>query len=231
MGSLKSFLRTNPLTRGLYSKLSKAHRNKVLKRKRKKMAQYGVQTLHYLQDLFEGIDCGFFFDMGTLLGIVRDGHLLKHDIDIDVAVFADSEEAKAAVKQAIIAGGSKILYSYAIDGMTVEESYTYNGIKFDVNYYSRRDDADVCYLMYFDPDKVYESNDILSVVRLECNTINGVEKLDFCGKLINVPNDSKGYLAQRYGAGWTVPDLGYVYWKGPSANLTDLVGRRTTYGE
>lgn len=218
------------MTRGLYAKLSKSHRNKVIKRKRKMIAKHGVETLHYLQGLFESLGCEFFFDMGTLLGIVRDGHLLKHDIDMDVAIYADDENAKAAIKDAIIAGGSKILYSYAVDGLgVVEESYTHNGIKFDVNYYSRQDDADVCYLMYSDPDIVYSSSDVMSVVRLECKSIDGIEKLEFFGKSINVPNDSKGYLAQRYGEGWTVPDLGYIYWKGPSTHKTDLLGRRTVY--
>ena len=227
---IKAFLRTNILTRHIYKKWALHHYKKVIKRKRKMMAKNGVNTLHYLQDLLQNGEYEFFFDMGTLLGIIRDGRLLKHDIDVDIAVYVESEEQKVAVRDMIVSHGNSILYSYSVDSLgVVEESYIHDGIKFDISYYSRNDDIDVCYLMYSDPDKVYESTDVLSVVRLECKKITDIEKLDFYGKAINVPKDSKGYLAQRYGESWTVPDPDYVYWKGPSAHITDKIGRRKTY--
>lgn len=230
MGSLKTFLRTNRLTKGLYAKLSRSHQKKVLKRKRKMIAENGVETIHYLQNLFGEIGCKFFFDMGTLLGIIRDGQLLKHDIDIDVGVFVDSEQQKQAIREMLVLRGNDILYSYNVDGIgIVEESYVHSGIKFDINFYTREPEVDVCYLLYYDPEKVYESKDEMSVVRLECSTIEDIIQIDFNGAPINIPTDSKFYLEQRYGKTWTVPDKNYVYWKGPSTHFTDKIGRRTVY--
>ena len=227
---IKAFLRSNFLTRAIYMKLAKSHHKKVLKRKRKMMAANGVQTIHCLQNLFTEIGCKFFFDMGTLLGIPRDGQLLQHDIDIDVAVFVESEEQKLTIRDMIVSHGNDILYSYSVDGIgIVEESYVHSGIKFDINYYTREQGVDICYLMYCDPEKVYESKDELSVVRLECSSIEEIIQIDFNGAPINVPNDSKSYLEQRYGKTWTIPDKNYVYWKGPSTHPTDKIGLRAVY--
>lgn len=219
---IKSFFRSNFLTRAIYMKMAKSRHNKVLKRKRKMMAAHGVETIHYLQALFSEIGCKFFFDMGTLLGIIRDGQLLKHDIDIDVAIFTESEEQKQAIRDKLVSQGNDILYSYTVDGIgIVEESYIHSGIKFDINFYTREADIDVCYLLYSDPEKVYQSKDVLSVVRLECLRIDNVVQIDFNGVLINIPSNGEQYLEQRYGSTWRIPDTGYVYWKGPSTHPID----------
>lgn len=227
---MKAFLRTNKLTKGLYAKLSRMHQKKVIKRKRKMMALHGVETIHHLQALFAEMDCKHFFDMGTLLGIIRDGRLLKHDLDIDVGVFVENEEQKQAIRDMLVSRGNDILYSYTVDGIgVVEESYVHSGIKFDINYYTREAGVDVCYLLYFDKERAYSSKDEMSVVRLECSTIEEIVQIDFNGVPINIPSNSEKYLEQRYGSTWRIPDTGYVYWKGPSTHTTDKVGVRTTY--
>lgn len=228
--SIKSFFRTNILTRGIYSRLAERRHNKLKEQKRKMIAMHGVSLIHYLQVLLQNSKIKFFFDMGTLLGIIRNGSLLKHDLDVDIAVYADSEEQKLAIRKMLIANGSKIQYSYSVDGLgTVEESYVHDGIKFDISYYTRSCDVDICYLFYLEPNRVYESADVMSVVRLECSTIEDIVQIDFNGVSINVPSNSEKYLEQRYGSTWRIPDTNYVYWKGPSTHPIEAIGRRTVY--
>ena len=88
---IKKFFRNCPLTRGIWCRLSDAR----LRRIRSDVLQKnGVQTVKAVQEILSETGVFFFFDMGTLLGIVREGRLLKHDMDIDIAVVVSCEEEK-----------------------------------------------------------------------------------------------------------------------------------------
>lgn len=223
---IKKFMRTFPLTRGIWCRLSD---EKVKKIRRDNLQKNGVETVKTVQEILESTGVFFFFDMGTLLGIVREGRLLRHDMDIDIAAVVGSEEEKAALREALVARGCAIRYSYSIEELgTVEESFMMSDIKFDINYYIREDDRDVCYLMYEEPGREYKHGE-LSVVKLSSPHISVLEKKDFNGTMINVPKNAEDYLAVRYGENWRIPDKGYVYWKGPSTSPTDFVGHVTYY--
>lgn len=44
--------------------------------------------LHQLVSILESGEIGYWVDSGSLLGIVREGHLLEHDPDIDISIWA-----------------------------------------------------------------------------------------------------------------------------------------------
>ena len=50
------------------------------------------KVVNIVQNIFEESGYPFFFDMGTLLGIVRDGKLLKRDMDIDMGIYIENED-------------------------------------------------------------------------------------------------------------------------------------------
>lgn len=227
---IKAILRTNILTKNLYSKLYSIKLEKEKRKKRKILHDNGVATIHLIQKILED-KYFFFFDMGTLLGIVREGNLLGHDIDIDTAIFLKDESEVEQFRSYMKQNGCVLKYSYILENnCVVEDSYLLNGIKFDVNYYRRGENKDKCYLMYIDPSKTYGKNQ-LSVVELSCSHIRDTEKMDFFGEEINVPEKAQEYLAQRYGEKWTVPDKNYIYWKGPSTKPIDIMGYQIKYEE
>ena len=223
---IKKFFRNCPLTSGIWCRLSDAR----LRRIRSDVLQKnGVQTVKAVQEILSETGEFFFFDMGTLLGIVREGRLLKHDMDIDIAVVVSCEEEKMTLRDALVSRGCDIRFSYSMDGFgIVEESYMKNEIKFDINYYITEGDESVCYLMFKDPDRQYGENE-LSVVKLSVPAISELDKKDFNGIDINVPKNAEEYLAARYGENWRIPDKGYIYWKGPSTSPTDYLGYKISY--
>ena len=228
---IKSFFRNCPLTRKAWIRLSDARLRRI---KSRELMENGEDTVVKVQKILSDTGAFFFFDMGTLLGIVREGRLLKHDMDIDIGVMIKDEEERKKLRDALVSKGCTLRFNYSIEGFgTVESSFLSGGIKFDINYYRREDeypDSDVCYLMYRDPDREYGADE-LSVVRLVSPHIGRVVKTEFAGAEICIPENAEEYLAARYGENWRVPDKGYVYWKGPSTSPTDYVGRVETVTE
>ncbi len=228
MKKIKKFLRNFILTKHLYLALFNLYSGmrfrKYTAERRKLLHQNGEKTVHAIQKILESTDVFFFFDMGTLLGIIREGRLLRHDMDIDVAVFAKDASQKESLKQTLLAKGCTLRYSYSVEELgVVEDSFVYNDIKFDINYFSEEAGSDICYLMYNDPERALPERS-MHVVRLTTPHISALKKVDFGGCMINVPADPETYLAARYGKNWRIPDKNYIYWKGPSTSPTDYIG-------
>lgn len=229
LNCIKRKLRNFRFTKNLYYYLSKVKANWIHSSKLKNMHHYGESTIQKLEEILEESGLLFFFDMGTLLGIVREGKILKHDLDIDIGVFVSSEEGKKSLLDLLVMNECKRRFSYSITGLgIVEESFILNNIKFDVNYYYREKNNDACFLMYSLPEKDYTLGH-QSVVKLVCKPILSTCKIQFGNGNITIPSNSEAYLAERYGANWQTPDKSYIYWKGPSAIPTDYTAFCTVF--
>lgn len=229
MNKIKSFLKTNVLTKDLYRWLyNKKYSDRIEKNKR--LQQYGNETLKFIQQVLDEHEISFFFDMGTLLGIIREGKIIAHDLDIDIAIIRKNSEEIEKVRKILSEAGCQIKYSYECESIgVVEDSFCVNEIKFDINYYYLGEESDYCYLMYKNPELKYERNEELSVVELHCSKICKIVKTDFMGGQVNIPENAKDYLEERYGKNWRVPDPDWIYWKGPSAVPINAKGRKIEY--
>ena len=225
----KEYLKTAKHTKRLYYSFVGLISSYRTKQKQRYMHNYGYRTIYQLQDIFEKSGVMFFFDMGTLLGIVRDGRILSHDLDIDIAVYVSNEEEKISFVEHLIMNGCKHRYSYSIDSIgIVEDSFILNKIKFDICYYYQGSGYDVCYLMFCLPNVDYAPG-YQSVVKLSCTPIHDTVKIRFHEGNITIPSRAEKYLSERYGSEWTIPNKDYIYWKGPSAKLTELFALRTVF--
>ncbi len=228
---IKKFLRNNSLTANSYKKLRSYLADRKLKKRNQKVKRYGEKTVHLLQEILTDCKVKFFFDMGTLLGIIREGHLLSYDFDIDVAVYVNYDKSVENLRDSLVKKGCK--HSMRLENSeigVIEDTFVLNDIKFDVSYYFIENDIDVCYLGYYNPDKKFD-NETMDLVRLECNHIDKTEGFYFGGVQVNVPEKSEEYLAQRYGESWRIPDKNYVYWKGPSTKKVPYTAKRTVINQ
>ena len=82
--------------------------------------------------------------------------------------------------------------------------------------------------MYTDETKVY-TNGEMDVVKLTCDSVRTIEKREFHGEQINVPENAEEYLARRYGDDWRIPNTKWIYWKGPSTMPTQYTGKQISY--
>ena len=224
MLKIKALIKRIPGLRRLYALLVGAKYKRIDKKKHKMMRKNGLKAMTIINEVFDEYGCLYFFDMGTLLGAIRDHGFIGHDLDIDVAVQLTDDFSRDGFSSFLSKKGFSLKYRYVIDEDVVEESYIVECVKFDINYYYRKENYDACYLFFRYSDREYPK-ETFDVVELRCDHILATKKIDFMGLQIPVPQDPEHYLEQRYGSNWRIPDKNYIYWKGPSATVVPLVGK------
>lgn len=196
----------------------------MLKRSaRNRIRKDGLRAIEHLHKCLEGEDVLFFVDYGTLLGLVREGKLLDHDLDIDMGVIVNSNNTRSRVRRALMSGGFKAKFEFYLNDLIAEDSYTWKKVKLDVIYYEANDDKCVSHLFYCKPGKTYLPGHA-DTVGIEHPLLEGTNVLEVNGYQLNAPSDPEAWLAVKYGENWRVPDKGWVYWKGPSAKPVETQG-------
>jgi len=176
---------------------------------RKKKQHYrnnAVKTLVLAKESLEKAGLFFWLDFGTLLGAYREKDFIKHDMDIDIAMFAKDIEA---AKMAMLQGGFKLIRSFEVldEPTSVEQTYDYNGVHIDIFFYVVDDDWMNCRSFYWQPEDDYRFGGSVkaSVKKWFCpNT--GFTTMLFKGYEFNVPKDTENYLAATYGSNFMKPD-------------------------
>lgn len=211
---VKSFIKKIPFAKAVYHSFLNFKNAVEAQYRGRLFKENGIFVLKEVQSILEGTGCFFFIDMGTLLGIYRDGHLLKRDMDIDVGVRIQSDDEIASIKNILISKGLKHTICFKTDCYgEIQNTFYYRGVRIDISYYRHADNQDICYLLYGNGD----------IVKLSCHHIESTNKHPFEDFHINIPTDASTYLSDRYGQNWRIPDPRYIYWKGPSA--TPVAGK------
>ena len=170
------------------------------------------ETLSMLNNLE---DVKAFADFGSLLGIIRENGLLKHDLDIDTGVLGRPNLYRY-VTMMMERAGYELWREYIIGDKVVEQSYHYKDTKVDVNYYEYRAKGVNTWLFYRDPSRKYYNN-VRNIVRMDYNLIKDIKKIDVQGYNIFIPDNAEKLLEEKYGKNWAVPDKGWIYWQSPAA--------------
>ena len=191
--------------------------------KRRQLQRHGYKALQDISNALSETGAVCFADFGTLLGIVRDGQIMAHDLDLDFGVLRSSLKSESQIRDVLTSRGSTLWRSYRVAGMLAAESYHFrraNGggiLKFDVNYYDCDEQHCRTWLFYRDPDQHYVKTE-LSVVELTYDRVEGTKTVEVRGQQVPIPLNAEKLLEQKYGAGWRTPDRGWIYWRSPAAS-------------
>lgn len=196
-------------------------KNKELKRA--DIQDHGIEVLHRTQVIIKHLGIPIFADFGTLLGLVREGQLLKHDLDIDTGVIADIDQQKI-VRRTLEDCGYKLWRQYYKGDYVVEESYKIDGIKIDINYYQMAEDKSNTWLFFWKRDYPYEKGNIRHIVEMTYSPFKDVVTKEFQGYLIDIPANAEKLLEEKYGENWRTPDKGWIYWESPAATELPELG-------
>lgn len=203
--------------------------NKEKKLKRRAIKNNGYRLIASLNDVFEAINVTYFADFGTLLGFVREGRLMSHDLDVDIGVIT-GDVSKEEVKIAMEKAGFRLYRQYIYNGDTVEDSYHFfDGkkgvkIKFDINYYENGDDYSKTWLFYWNRNWKYKKKNERHIVEMTYSRIPGVKTIKIHGMDINIPINAEQLLEEKYGPSWRVKDKTWIYWESPAAKKLDDIG-------
>lgn len=168
-----------------------------------------------------------FADFGTLLGIIRENHLLKNDFDVDVGVLASSEDVFKIVDQTLIDMGYRKYKEVTIDGEIKKQAYWKKHINMDIEYYFEDSDDNLmyCYLFYAPPHT--EDRSYRKCVIKKCPKVTKTKEIIIKNKPVFIPENSEEILVYKYGENWRIPDGGWVYWEGPNTYPSDKIGKKS----
>ncbi len=204
----------------------KAEENK--ENKRYYIQKNGMSVLNEVQTILSELGITSFADFGTCLGLVREGALLKHDLDMDIGVIATPEE-REKIRTTLERRGFKLWRQYYYQGNPVEDSYHYRKVKVDLNFYEMTDDYSRTWLFYTKPGHKYENNWTRHVVQMTYSPIRGVKYEEFDGSPIALPENPELLMTEKYGPTWRTPDKGWIYWESPAAEKLEEIGYFKTF--
>ena len=228
-GRLRSCIRSNSILFWMYyGFFAKVIYYPQTRRKRVNIQKHGRELLQHVYILLTAEEVTFFVDFGTLLGIIREGRFLGHDLDIDIGVIIEDAHTREKVQRLLTNGGCELKKSFIYNGNVVEQSYTHSGIEFDICFYENEANHSVCYLFYIADDSCLMPGK-LNVVKMRYTMIKHVEKHEFEGITINVPENPERLLEEKYGIDWRIPNKNWVYWKTPTAEYCDDLGTVITH--
>lgn len=133
---------------------------------------------------------------GALLGFVREGRLLAHDTDIDLAILGEVDPDK--VRGLFVAMGFREFRLTFVDDLPGNQKFRRGWVTFDL-YYLREDGPyrrDWCIL---DRRSAMTSTHLrMALTPLDCG-----------GFSVPAPEHREAYLAHLYGDDWRVPNPGW----------------------
>ncbi|HEY3486630.1 MAG TPA: hypothetical protein VGL10_01060, partial [Gammaproteobacteria bacterium] len=138
-----------------------------------------------------------FIIYGTLLGYYRDNAFISHDDDMDVA-YCSRHSAPEDIKQELMS----IMQRLLSDGFSVYLSYRRGFFRPKVG--KMRFDV---FPMWFDDNKLWMQN--TTCLDIGKDAIEPIQRKDFLGVQVYVPNKPEEFIAAKYGPNWKTPDPGY----------------------
>lgn len=167
------------------------------------------KSLSNLKDIclcFNNNSVEYWLSCGTLLGVIRDNSLIKHDNDVDVCV--NSICLNKELIQTILGFGFKIKNNYGRldDGfeLTIERF----GEKLDIFFFYKKENywyhsvyANFNNGVYKKYDYVFEPFNLTTI--------------DFDNFEYSIPENPEYVLEQQYGKNWRIIDKNWSYYKSP----------------
>jgi hypothetical protein len=150
---------------------------------------------------------GVFIDAGTLLGVVRDGHFIPHDTDLDIAILMDSTLIKKFRAPKV-----EIARSVYFNELPMQIAYLDQGILVDFYFYYLNKKGDFFINANAECVLKLPNNLLIPLQTMEVERIGQVP----------IPNRVEEYLEWTYGENWRMPKEKKSKWVKDRNNLGDL---------
>ncbi len=162
--------------------------------------------------VFEEHCSDYWLDYGTLLGYVREGGIIKNDIDLDFGI-----KIKTTSKQftkSLEKEGFCLTQQTVVEGDVTVQQYIFENVGFDIFYYREEEGRLKTNIWYADDysipqEKSYELGRC-SLSELTFDDITTIP-VKFYGVDFRIPKDSHHYLEQNYGPDFMTPNPNWTF--------------------
>lgn len=188
LSRLRLLLRDTPILRKTIYRPIFWFMNDVLHFKRCLLQKFGPEALAKVNDVSRRLDIEVYPSFGTLLGIVRDGGLLKHDSDMDFAILPSSTVLNPFFTE-IQKEGFIFEWMETVDDCLTEVRFRYYELGVDFFLHSYTGDGKK--LLMIQTDSLTR--------RYEYPLINSLTDYSVLGLSVRVPVNFREYLTSLYG--------------------------------
>ncbi len=176
------------------------------KKKRQLFRKYGRQTLRDFVKCGEDSGINVYCVFGTLLGVVRDGGIIPHDFDLDMAI--EKKEKLSIFNEALVKSGFTKIRQFELHDEIVLQSWRKYNV--DVDLYSISKDSKGYYFntIWRLPYRRYETGvyEEYNVLKTRVPEIKDFIKKKIYNFTVQIPSNYEEVLMTLYGKGWKVPD-------------------------
>lgn len=182
-----------------------------------RMRRRGLDTMLVFDALMRENGIAYSLAYGTLLGAVREKGFIKHDTDIDVAMWMDSTDLQKLHK-AMTGAGFRFKRRISVENGRYghEETYVYKGMRLDIFFFYPYD-GDTFYVAeyYYQPGCGWNESKRkfggLRTIQVPLPLSKEVEYVPFENISLPITKSAIGFVSTRYGEGWRVPDPTFVW--------------------
>ena len=211
IATAKQILRKNSLTAPLYKIL--ASRYGECQRMQKAYQKYGEETFCLAADAMNNAGILFFPMYGTLLGLIREGRLIRHDLDIDFGVFAEENEYDWEKLYTVLSSvGFGALRWFENDGAILEMAFSSPASrKVHVDFFTCRSSGGkmISHSFYRVPGRAYGAENERSMFVDTFPLISRFQPKEFMGVKVSIPTNAEALLEATYTSSWRIPVMNW----------------------
>lgn len=181
----------------------------------------GEQEISVITDRLKALGADVFADYGTLLGLVRDGHIIQWDYDIDFGIHINSFFTWRDLEEAMKNLGYVKNHQFYFNGIITEQNYSKGKLFIDFFMHSETNRGSVCYVYdRFRKNRYYPSDLSWDVIEYVTPNIHGTSVFNMNSSFhAAIPDNAEKYLSLIYGDNWRTPDPDWKELNSPAATL------------
>lgn len=203
----KMLLKRNRLVYFPFKKYKEHKEKKAFRKANDVFLRYGQRLAVDLENALSKTDLFYFFTYGNLLGLIRDGSFIKHDLDMDIGVLKNDRFDWEVLDNAMKTIDMHKKHEFIYDGNVVEATYeNKEGLSVDFFLYHREDEHMFVYEFYRSDAVLYNSQYEFSAKMLIQPLIKNVQRREINGTVYTLPENPEIFLEEVYGEHWDIPD-------------------------
>ena len=228
---IRMWLKRNKLIYSIYEASRKDIRKKAFEEKKAALQNIGFQVADKIESILSKTEFNYFIAFGSLLGLIREGKFLGHDIDIDYAVIIDEKFSWDQLEKLLIENEFEKIRQFSLNGEIREQSYKYNGLPIDFFGCKNEEDYTVNLDFFRKDEHEYKNKYEMHAREGRFYKVNSTKKMIFNNVAITVPDEPIKYLESVYTETWNIPNPNWVDAEGPNRYEINEMGSKDLYKE